>query len=138
MYSTAPYLSTVFRIRVDLLGTKVTSELIFSDSSRVFPWSSRLILSFCIFEPLVTSFQLTFTFSNSSFALAILTISSLSALVRGATSFNETVISLPFGMSLADSLGWHTRDLLHSLQGRFNYTGPGELNQVGTDVPKVD
>ena len=112
MYGTAPYLSTAFLIQVDLFDTGIASELIFGDSSLIFSWSLHSVVLFCIFEPLVTSFKLTFTFSDSSFPLSILTISSLSALVHGATSFNETVV-----FSLAHSLGWHAGDLLYPLQG---------------------
>ena len=56
MYGTAPYLSTAFLMRVDLLGTGATSELIFGDSSSlIFSRSLPSIFSFCIFEPLLTS-----------------------------------------------------------------------------------
>ena len=56
-------------------------------------------------------------------------ISLLLALVHGATSFDETVLSHSV-ISQSHSLGWHARDLLYPLQGCIYWCKHGASNTL--------
>jgi len=56
----------------------------------------------------------------------------------GATSFKDTVVLQPLGKCTNAQLCLQTGHFLLVQTCCFKNTGPGKLNQVGTEVPKVE